>query len=102
MVLFPVTSKNSLENKTGSWRDFRPIITDRCTGCGICVKFCPDACIELVDRENPILGKKKRLKKQQPYTMIAKVDYDYCKGCLICNNECPFKAVDTMRESQDK
>ena len=88
MVLIPIASKNSLENKTGSWRNFRPVITERCTGCGICVKFCPDACIELVDRPQ----------KHKKFQKIAKVDYDYCKGCLICNNECPFKAVDSKRE----
>lgn len=103
MVIVPVTSKNSLDNKTGSWRDFRPIITERCTGCGICQKFCPDGCIEMVDREKIVLPKKKiRIKKPVPFTKIAKIDYDYCKGCLICKNECPLKAVDSIRESHDE
>jgi 2-oxoacid:acceptor oxidoreductase delta subunit (pyruvate/2-ketoisovalerate family) len=96
MALFPVTSKNSLDNKTGSWRDFRPIITEKCTGCGICVKFCPDACIELVNRQRPANLDKKALQKMP--LKIAKVDYYYCKGCLICKNECPMKAVDSIRE----
>lgn len=102
MVIVPVTSKDSLDNKTGSWRDFRPIVTERCTGCGICPRFCPDGCIEMVDREKIILPKKKiSIKKPQPYTKIAKIDYDYCKGCLICKTECPFKAIDSLRENEN-
>ncbi len=61
-------------NKTGSWRTFRPVVTDKCTGCGICASICPEGCIILRDKK-------------------AKIDYDYCKGCLICVAECPVKAV---------
>jgi len=99
MVLFPVTSKNSLDNKTGSWRDFRPIITEKCTGCGICVNFCPDACVQLVNRSKAD-NVKKVDKKQKTPAKIAKVDYDYCKGCLICKNECPFRAIESVRENE--
>jgi pyruvate ferredoxin oxidoreductase delta subunit len=75
---------NSLRHKTGEWRTFRPVVDhDKCTGCGICVKFCPDNCLKLVDTK----GKKKIV-----------IDYDYCKGCLICVTECPFKAYTTERE----
>ncbi len=69
-----VTSKSSSENKTGSWRSSKPVVTDKCIGCGICVDFCPEGCI--------IVENKK-----------SKIDYDYCKGCLICANVCPVKAI---------
>lgn len=76
---------NSTKNKTGNWRTFRPIITEKCTGCGICVQFCPEGCIELVDRKGKL-------------PKIAKVDFDYCKGCMICWKECPFKAIEKEQE----
>jgi 2-oxoacid:acceptor oxidoreductase delta subunit (pyruvate/2-ketoisovalerate family) len=69
-----VTSKPSSENKTGSWRSAKPVVTDKCIGCGICVDFCPEGCI--------VIEQKK-----------SKIDYDYCKGCLICANVCPVKAI---------
>lgn len=83
-------SQSTLSNKTGSWRVFRPIVTEKCTGCSICIDFCPDACIELAD--NP----RNKTKK------IAKIDYDYCKGCLICENVCPFKAIVNKKEKNEK
>jgi len=70
---------SSKDVKTGSWRTFKPIVTVKCIGCGICVQFCPEGCIKIVDKR-------------------AEVDYDYCKGCLICVNECPTKAMKSEME----
>ena len=76
---------SSRQNKTGSWRTFRPIITDRCIGCGICVHYCPEACMEIKD----VNGKKRVV-----------VNYDFCKGCLICMGECPHKAIESERDKK--
>jgi pyruvate ferredoxin oxidoreductase delta subunit len=66
---------NQVENKTGAWRSFRPVVDkEKCTGCGLCEMHCPDEAIKVID------GK-------------AVVDLDYCKGCLICEQMCPFKAI---------
>lgn len=79
----------SIANKTGDWRSERPLVSDKCTACGICVRVCPDRCMELISRSgNP--------------ASIAKVDYDYCKGCGICANECPVKAIVMKREEDVK
>ncbi len=72
---------SSKKVKTGAWRTFKPIVTDKCTGCGICVIFCPEGCVKLKNKK-------------------AKIDYDYCKGCLICMNECPVKAIKKEREKK--
>jgi pyruvate ferredoxin oxidoreductase delta subunit len=74
---------SSRSNKTGSWRTFKPNVTDKCIACGICVQFCPEGCIEV----RKTGGKKK-----------AVINYDYCKGCLICVGQCPSKAIDSERE----
>lgn len=72
---------SSKKNKTGSWRTFRPIPTDKCSGCAICVSYCPDSAITV-----------------NPKTKKAVINYDYCKGCLICVQECPNKAIKTEKE----
>ncbi len=73
---------NTTINKTGTWRTFRPIVDkDKCIGCGICERFCPDGCIEIINKK-------------------CEIDYDYCKGCLICMNECPVKAIDKEIEKK--
>jgi pyruvate ferredoxin oxidoreductase delta subunit len=74
----------SLENKTGSWRSFRPIVDkNKCTGCLFCWIFCPDSAI-------------KREKMEKGFKVH--VDYDYCKGCGICANTCPVKAIIMEKE----
>jgi len=65
---------SSARTKTGAWRTFKPIVSEKCTGCGICARFCPEGCIEIKNKK-------------------AIIDYDYCKGCGICANECPVKAI---------
>ena len=73
---------NSNATKTGSWRTFRPVVDKaKCTGCSICATFCPDGCIDIVEKK-------------------AVVNYDYCKGCLICKVECPFSAIKEEKEKK--
>jgi len=75
----------SLKNKTGGWRTFRPIIDEnKCIGCNLCAKICPDAAIDM------ILNETNKAK--------AKVNYDYCKGCGACAAECPVKAIIMEKE----
>ncbi len=70
-------------NKTGTWRNEKPIVdTDKCTGCGICWKYCPD--MSILEDEN---GK-------------AAIDYEFCKGCAICVEVCPVKAISMVEEEK--
>jgi pyruvate ferredoxin oxidoreductase delta subunit len=70
---------NSIKNKTGGWRTMKPLRDKaKCTKCGICWQFCPDAAIN-EDFE---------------------VNYDYCKGCGICAKECPFNAIQMVKEEK--
>ena len=64
---------------TGSWKTYKPLInTSKCTLCGLCQIYCPEACIYMEDK--------------------VIIDYDYCKGCGICENECPTKAIIMEKE----
>ena len=74
---------STVKNKTGTWRTFRPVVTDKCIGCGTCVLFCPEGAISIKN----VNGKKR-----------AVIDYDHCKGCLVCMAECPQKAIVSEKE----
>jgi len=79
-----VAPNSSLANKTGSWRTYRPQ-TDyqKCIGCALCSKLCPEACIQMIKREDKT---------------IPVADYDYCKGCGLCAAECPVKAISLIKD----
>lgn len=65
----------SKNNKTGSWRNFTPVVdSSKCNGCGICEVFCPDSCVDIIDK-------------------LFVVNGLYCKGCGICAKECPRSAI---------
>ncbi|NLE95017.1 MAG: 4Fe-4S binding protein [Dehalococcoidia bacterium] len=71
--------------KTGSWRDFRPVIdASKCIKCLRCWISCPDACIKRAEDDS------------------VSISYDYCKGCGVCANECPAKAITMTREGLDQ
>ena len=71
------TPGSSKQNKTGSWRTFKPVLDkDKCTDCNRCVMFCPDASVNL-DHD---------------------INYDYCKGCGICAAECPVETIEMVKE----
>ncbi len=79
-----ISDRSSRENKTGSWRNFKPVINmDDCILCGICWKFCPEPSIDWDEDEGP------------------EVDYEYCKGCGICAEECPVDAIEMVKEGED-
>lgn len=72
---------NSPERKTGSWRQFRPVLEpERCTRCWVCFVRCPEAAIALDAEQYPV------------------IDYDVCKGCLLCAYECPTHALRVDKE----
>jgi len=82
MPPMPAALGSMLFNKTGSWRNVRPVIDyDKCIKCFICWKFCPEPAIKIVD-EKPV------------------IDYDYCKGCLMCVEECPKDAINEELEGK--
>ncbi len=77
--MLTVTSGSSVNNKTGSWRSYRPTVDkNKCIACSLCTKICPDGAINL-----------KKVKDK----LKADVNYDYCKGCGLCAKECPVKAI---------
>jgi pyruvate ferredoxin oxidoreductase delta subunit len=95
----------SLVNETGSWRETRPVIHhEPCTGCGLCVTFCPDAAVKRVDELPEGVGQVPGDRRPVPQaakhvgTQQVAIDYRYCKGCGICAEECPIDAIDMIPE----
>lgn len=59
------------------------LIIDRCIGCGVCARICPNRCIKLVELDDPKLGKVKR----------PQVDVGRCMMCGYCAEYCPKQAM---------
>jgi len=59
-------------------REHPRILAEQCTGCGLCVKHCPERAVSVVD------GK-------------ARIDYRRCIACFCCQEFCESKAVGTRR-----
>ncbi len=69
--------------KTGGWRAMQPKTDQqKCTGCGICWVYCPDA-----SRIKGADGK-------------YDFDADFCKGCGICADVCPVKCIEMVVEEK--
>jgi pyruvate ferredoxin oxidoreductase delta subunit len=81
----------SLKNKTGSWRNFRPVVDKmKCINCAICEISCPEGCIL---QFNSLLTKYPSLKGK-----YYEADLTYCKGCGICPEVCPVKCIKMKAE----
>ena len=90
---------------TGYWRYARPNVDkEKCIGCGTCVKYCPEAVIELqtIDNKQLTIDKKSQrsnVKCQMSGDKVADIDYCFCKGCGVCAQVCPVKAIKMEKES---
>ena len=77
-----VEGGSSLDYKTGSWRDQRPVIDmELCKACGRCEEVCPDSTVHVIEE-------------------VYVIDYDYCKGCGLCAYECSADAIEMVQEEK--
>lgn len=56
-----------------------------CTGCEVCIEFCPVDCILLAANPDPELTNN-----------VCRVVEDDCLGCKICVRECPWECIDMV------
>jgi 2-oxoglutarate ferredoxin oxidoreductase subunit delta len=59
---------------------------DLCLGCGYCVQFCPQKCIEISNKTNP------------SGVLLPKFDPEKCTACGICSRLCPQYVIDVYRK----
>jgi Pyruvate/2-oxoacid:ferredoxin oxidoreductase delta subunit len=65
-------------------REIAVVIEPNCTGCEVCIPFCPVACIEVAPAERY---------PDRPIPPV-RVRYDECIGCRICMRVCERLAWD--------
>lgn len=56
-----------------------------CTGCEVCIVFCPVDCIEIV----PGI-------EHTQLQQVVEVDLDRCIGCALCAKNCPWDTIDML------
>jgi len=58
-----------------------------CTGCQVCIDFCPADCILIVPGPDPINPTVHRL---------VEVDLARCIGCTLCAKYCPWETISML------
>ena len=60
-----------------------------CTGCEVCIVFCPVDCIEIVPGV-----------EHAQLQQVVEVDLDRCIGCSLCAKNCPWDTIDMLPHDQ--
>ena len=60
-----------------------------CTGCEVCIVFCPVDCIEIVPGV-----------EHTQLQQVVEVDLDRCIGCSLCAKNCPWDTIDMLPHDQ--
>ena len=60
-----------------------------CTGCEVCIVFCPVDCIEIVPGV-----------EHTQLQQVVEVDLDRCIGCALCAKNCPWDTIDMLPYEQ--
>jgi Pyruvate/2-oxoacid:ferredoxin oxidoreductase delta subunit len=60
-----------------------------CSGCGVCVAFCPVNCMHFADSPQSITT---------GHAQIVKVMYSNCTGCTICEKVCPWDSIEMVQK----
>ena len=56
-----------------------------CTGCEVCIVFCPVDCIEIVPGV-----------EHAQFQQVVEVDLVRCIGCSLCAKHCPWNTIDML------
>ena len=51
-----------------------------CTGCEVCIVFCPADCIYWAPEGNGV-------------NPVVEINYDLCIGCTLCSENCPWNTI---------
>lgn len=60
-----------------------------CTGCEVCLEFCPVDCIYVI--AGP---------EYDPHKKLVEIDLDVCIGCKLCAKYCPWETIEMVPNEQ--
>ncbi|HYM19845.1 MAG TPA: 4Fe-4S binding protein [Candidatus Kapabacteria bacterium] len=63
-----------------------------CTGCDVCVEFCPVDCIYHIPGPEHILS----VNPHAAVNGVVMIDEDVCIGCKLCAKYCPWETIEMI------
>ena len=74
-------------------------VNEKCTGCGICAKFCP---VEVPNEFDLGLANRKAIYVPFPQAvpLIYTIDPEHCIGCGLCKSVCEPEAIDFLQKDE--
>ena len=63
-----------------------------CTGCGVCIEFCPVDCIYYKPGPEYLVGDS----DNPTVNSVVIVDEDVCIGCKLCEKYCPWETIEMV------
>ncbi|MFQ6065227.1 MAG: FAD-dependent oxidoreductase, partial [Candidatus Bathyarchaeia archaeon] len=78
----------------------RYVDIEKCTGCGLCAKFCP---VDAIDTFNKGLSERAAIHINYPQAvpLVYMIDREKCVGCGLCKNVCLADAVDYSDQEKE-
>ncbi len=78
----------------------RYVDIEKCTGCGLCAKFCP---VDAIDTFNKGLSERTAIHINYPQAvpLVYMIDREKCIGCGLCKNICLAEAINYSDQEKE-